>query len=106
MENFKDVLTKMPTVEGCERIELFEKDSSTPLAIIENKPGQAGSLAVYLKLLSEFGEITPSAAKAGLELFCEHTHDAQNNPEKHPNIDRLLFLVKKNATLSAVIIKK
>jgi hypothetical protein len=29
----------------------------------------------------------------GLELYAEHTLDAQANPGKHPNIDRLATLV-------------
>ena len=63
------------------------------VATIENKPGQTGSLAVYNHLGQIYGAITVDAAKKGLELYAEHTADAQAHPGKHPNIDRLLALV-------------
>jgi hypothetical protein len=34
-----------------------------------------------------------------MELYAEHTVDAQANPGKHPNIDRLIALVADGATL-------
>ncbi|MCB1890651.1 MAG: DUF2322 family protein, partial [Rhodocyclaceae bacterium] len=46
-----------------------------------------------------YGAITPDAARAGLELFAEHTDDARANPGKHPNVDRLLQLVGEGRTL-------
>mgnify|MGYP003441869920 CR=1 FL=1 len=60
------------------------------VASIENKPGQAGSLAVYNHLAQLYGAITPEAAKKGLDLYAEHTEDALAHPGKHPNIDRLI----------------
>lgn len=69
------------------------------MATIENKPGQAGSLAVYNHLAQTFGAITPEAAQRGLELYGEHTEDALANPGKHPNIDRLNHLIEGGATL-------
>jgi len=59
-------------------------------ATIKNKPGQAGSLAVYAALALRHGRIDAVAAREGLALFAEHTADAQAHPGRHPNIDRLL----------------
>ncbi|HQZ03448.1 MAG TPA: DUF2322 family protein [Thauera sp.] len=69
------------------------------VASIENKPGQAGSLAVYNHLAQLYGAITPEAAKKGLDLYAEHTEDALAHPGKHPNIDRLIGLVERGETL-------
>ena len=69
------------------------------VATIENKPGQAGSLAVYNHLAQLYGAISPDAAKKGLELYGEHTEDARSNPGKHPNIDRLIGLIERGETL-------
>jgi energy-coupling factor transporter ATP-binding protein EcfA2 len=43
---------------------------------LENKPGKAGSLAVYHALAARHGRIDAAAAQEGLELFAEHTADA------------------------------
>ena len=61
------------------------------VATLENKPGQAGSLALYAALATLYGgHITPAAASLGLEWYAEHTADAHAHPGKHPNIDRLV----------------
>lgn len=69
------------------------------VATIENKPGQAGSLAVYNHIAQLYGAISPEAARKGLELYAEHTEDARVYPGKHPNIDRLIGLIERNETL-------
>ena len=69
------------------------------VATIENKPGQAGSLAVYNHLAQIHGAITPDAATQGIEIFAEHGEDARLNPGKHPNIDRLIGLLERGETL-------
>jgi hypothetical protein len=71
------------------------------VARIENKPGQAGSLAVYAALADKHGAINAVAAQEGLHIYAEHTADAQNNPGKHPNIDRLIELLRDSQTLAA-----
>jgi hypothetical protein len=88
---FSDNLKQLPKVSHLAGLQLFDA-SGALLATIENKPGQTGSLAVYNHLAQLFGAITVEAAKKGLELYAEHTVDAQANPGKHPNIDRLLAL--------------
>lgn len=89
---FAENLKQLPKVSHLAALQLIDKDGSVA-ATIENKPGQAGSLAVYNHLAQLYGAITVEAAKKGLELYAEHTADAQAHPGKHPNIDRLSALV-------------
>ena len=96
---FADTLKTLPSVAHLSALELIDKDSGTRVHTIENKPGQAGSLAVYNHLAATFGAITPEAARHGLGLYGEHTNDALTNPGKHPNIDRLIGLAERGETL-------
>lgn len=87
---FADTLRELPPVSHLAALELLDGDGQV-VARIENKPGQAGSLAVYAALAGRHGgAITPAAAAEGLVLYAEHTADARQHPGKHPNIDRLL----------------
>ena len=88
---FADNLKQLPRISHLAAIQLLDGDG-TVAATIENKQGQAGSLAVYNHLGQIYGAITAEAARKGLELYAEHTEDARQNPGKHPNIDRLLAL--------------
>ena len=102
---FADNLKQIPGVEGIEKLELLD-ESGEIVATLENKPGKAGSLAVYNHLILRFQKINPAAAMAGLTLFAEHTNDAQDNPGKHPNIDRLRKVIEEGLSLSAKITRK
>lgn len=94
---FAEQLKQLPGVSHLAALEL--KDGDEVVATIENKPGHAGSLAVYNHLAQLYGAITPEAAIKGLELYAEHTEDARTNPGKHPNIDRLISLLQEPRTL-------
>lgn len=94
---FADNLKKLPGVAHLEAIRLL--DGEEVVASIEHKPGQVGSLALYNHLAQTWGAITPEAARAGLELYAEQAEDARANPGKHPNIDRLLGLVRDGRAL-------
>lgn len=88
--NFADRLKQLPSISHLAALHLLGAQGEV-LATIENKPGQAGSLAVYHALAAAHGgHITPAAAAQGLEWYAEHTADARAHPGKHPNIDRLL----------------
>ncbi len=87
---FADNLSGLPAVDHLARVELLEGD--TVVAVIENRPGSAGSVRVYAWLAQRFGCIDTAAATEGLRLYAEHSEDARDNPGKHPNIDRLLEL--------------
>jgi len=89
---FAENLKALPGVSHLEAIRLIDGEGNV-VTTIENKPGQTGSLSVYNHLGQIYGAITVDAAKKGLELYAEHTADAQVHPGKHPNIDRLLALV-------------
>lgn len=88
---FVDNLRQLPKISHLEAIDLLDADGSV-VASIENKPGQAGSLALYNHLAQIYGAITAEAAKKGLDLYAEHTEDARQHPGKHPNIDRLITI--------------
>lgn len=86
---FADNLKQLPSISQLTALEL-RNAAGELVATIENKPGKAGSLAVYHALAAQHGSINVAAAEQGLELFAEHTTDARAHPGKHPNIDRLL----------------
>lgn len=95
---FADNLKQLPKVSHLAALNLIDGAEAT-VATIENKPGQAGSLAVYNHLAQLYGAINAEAAKKGLELYAEHTEDARANPGKHPNIDRLLGIIERGEVL-------
>lgn len=95
---FADNLKLLPKVSHLAALNLLDTEGAT-VATIENKPGQAGSLAVYNHLAQLYGSINAEAAKKGLELYAEHTEDARQNPGKHPNIDRLIGIIERGEVL-------
>ena len=102
---FADNLKQIPVVESIEKIELLD-ESGKVVATLENKPGKAGSLAVYNHLILRYGRINVAAAMEGVTLFAEHTNDAEQNPGKHPNIDRLFRVIGEGLSLSAKFTRK
>ncbi len=101
--SFKDNLHQLPSIEGVERIDLFDT-SGAVVATIENQPGKQGSLAVYQYLKQGFGMLDAKAAEHGLAVFGEHTQDACNRPGAHPNIDRLLAIAAGGEALRIEVI--
>jgi hypothetical protein len=97
--NFAEQLAQLPTIDHLSALELLHGDEV--IGRIENKPGQAGSVRVYHALFQEFGAISDIAAQKALRIYAEHTLDAEQNPGKHPNIDRL-FPIAAGATPLAV----
>jgi hypothetical protein len=96
--SFADNLNALPKVGNIRSIELSTAHG-TVVAAIENRPGQAGSVAVYSYLIGKYGCIDGRAAVKGLKLYAEHAADARANPGKHPNIDRLLAIEGGGAAL-------
>jgi len=90
---FADNLKQLPPVAHLAALQLIDAAGQVS-ATIENKPGQAGSLAVYAALAAKHGSINPAAAEEGLGIYAEHTADARANPGKHPNIDRLIQVIE------------
>ena len=93
MQKFKDVLETLEDASHIKNIEFYNKDQEL-VGHIENKPGSMGSMKVYHHLWLVFGELNLDAAAEGLDLYSEHTEEAQNHPGKHPNIDRLLDIIE------------
>jgi len=86
--NFADRLKQLPSAAHLTSLQVLDAGGQV-VATLENKPGQAGSLALYAALAALYGgHITPAAASLGLEWYAEHTADAHAHPGKHPNIDR------------------
>lgn len=91
----------LPTLEGADHLQRIElTDAQGSVDTIENKPGSQGSVKVYFHLFQKHGCINTAAAKEGLKLYAEHTADAQLNPGKHPNIDRLLEVLESGQVLA------
>ena len=102
---FANNLKQIPAVDEIEKLDLFD-DNGSVVATLGNEPGKAGSLAVYNHLILRYQRINPAAAMAGLTLFAEHTNDAEKNPGKHPNIDRLFEVIEKNLSLGGKVTRK
>lgn len=105
MNCFAENLKTLPAIDDLQRLELYG-EGYEPEAIIENKPGQQGALAVYYKICVEFGGIGPQAARRALELFAEHVEDAKIHPGRHPNIDRLFVIIERGTYYSAKAIPR
>ncbi len=95
---FADNLKALPGISHLAALKLIDAADAV-VASVENRPGQAGSLAIYNHLAQLYGAIGPEAARKGLELYAEHTEDARAHPGKHPNIDRLIGLIERGETL-------
>ena len=96
---FAETLQQLPAITHLAALQLFNTAGEL-VATMENKPGKAGSLAVYAALVARHGSISVAAAQEGLTLFAEHTADARLHPGNHPNIDRLLDIIATGQSLS------
>jgi hypothetical protein len=104
MKKFSEILATLENSEHIQKIELAKADGANAGAI-ENKPGSQGSVKVYHHLFKKWGSINKDAAKDGLKIYAEHTVDAEENPGKHPNIDRLFEVIETGDTLNVSIIE-
>jgi hypothetical protein len=98
--NFAENLARLPSISHLARVELVNGDAV--VAVIENRPGSAGSVRVYAALARRYGRIDREAAGTGLLLYAEHTEDARRHPGKHPNIDRLLEIAAGGTPLRVI----
>ena len=99
---FSDPLKTLPEFAG-EKLVLTDA-AGVEVATIANAPGTAGSFRVYTYLAQQYGAINAEAAAEGLAIFAEHTEDATRYPGKHPNIDRLIDILRTGSPLNARII--
>jgi len=104
MVTFSEILNTLPVIDQIDTLELINDKGA--VEVIENRPGKAGSVAVYNALFQQFGRLNSAAAQKGLELYAEHTEDARLNPGKHPNIDRLFDLINRGDELQIKIISR
>lgn len=89
---FSGNIAALPEAQGS-RLKLFDEQGREAV-VIENAPGTAGSFRVYAALAAKHGAINAAAAQEGLLIYAEHTGDAQRNPVRHPNIDRLFEVLR------------
>lgn len=101
----ENLQTLKQSTDGIARLELYG-DGYEPEAVIENKPGSAGSVKVYFEVAVEFGGIGPKAAHKALELYAEHVADARAHPGRHPNIDRLFQIIDQDLYYSVKAIPR
>lgn len=102
---FADNLSQLPPVSHLEALHLTDA-SGHASGTIENKPGQAGSLAVYAALGAKHGAINVAAAEEGLAIYSEHTADARAFPGKHPNIDRLIKVIETGSGYTLTLVPR
>jgi len=102
MKNFNDILEELPNISHIKQIKLIN-NTGDKFEYILNKQGSHGSIKLYNHLFLVFGELNTNAAIEGLDLYCEHVEDAKHTPGKHPNIDRLLNIIKTKETLKIII---
>ncbi len=102
MKKFSDFLAELETTDQIQKIELMNPAGEI-VGLIENKPGSQGSIRVFNHLFKKWGSITKDAAKDGLKIYAEHAADAEENPGKHPNIDRLLNVIETAEVLTVSI---
>jgi hypothetical protein len=102
MKKFSDFLAELETTDQIQKIELLNA-AGVVVGLIENKPGSQGSVRVFNHLFKKWGSINKDAAKDGLKIYAEHTADAEENPGKHPNIDRLLNVIETGEVLTVSI---
>lgn len=103
MSTFADNLRTLPSVEHISRLELVDA-SGLQLGSIDNKPGSAGSVAVYHAVSRPNGWLDRDAAQLALQLYAEHTAAARAQPGAHPNIDRLFDLIAQDGMLMVRVV--
>jgi hypothetical protein len=103
MKNFSEILPTLAPIDNITALVLVDALGNF-VAQIDNKPGSAGSVRVYHHLFQQFGVINVASAKAGLELYAEHTEDAKLNLGEHPNIDRLLDVIETGTELGVKVL--
>ena len=102
MNLFQDILKQLPDVDHIKEIKILNQKGNQS-EIILNQPGSSGLIKIYNQLFLIFGELNTEAAIEGLNLYCEHVKDAEDNRGKHPNIDRLLDIIKSKETFKIEI---
>lgn len=103
MPGFAANLAGLPPVAHIARLELRDSTGQC-VGVIENRPGSAGSVAVYHAVTRPGGRLDRTAAQQALILYAEHVEDARAHPGRHPNIERLFALMATDAVLQVRIV--
>lgn len=105
MSRFADNLGNLPSIEQIARLELLDSTGAI-IGVIENRPGSAGSVAVYHAVAMPDGRLNRSAAEQAVQLYAEYVADAHAQPGKHPNIDRLFHIIDDDGCLIVRSLKR
>ncbi len=105
MQQFKQNLEKLPSVDHIQSLTLYDEEQSLPVTTIENKPGKSASVKIYHYLDSQFGAISVAAAEKGLALYAEYVQEAKEQVGSHPNIDLLFDIITRDRCLTVKTLK-
>ncbi len=106
MPNFKEYLRTLPPADHIEQISILDSAGHS-VAVIENRPGQAGSVRIYAAVaMRNYGMLNKVSAAHALELYAEHVYDARSHPGQHPNIDRLFEIINKDLVYRVEILAR
>ncbi|MFC0323521.1 DUF2322 family protein [Gallibacterium melopsittaci] len=104
--NFQQILMTLPPIDDIRQIDILSLQDEI-VHTIPAIPGKLGSLQVYNALAKKFAcQLNKESATQGLEWFAEHCIDASQHPGKHPNIDLLFAVIKKNQQLKLQVLHK
>lgn len=97
--DFKTILETLPAIDHLSGLSVY--DDHQEIHHIPAVEGKLGSLRVYHALAQQFnGKLDRTSAEKGIELFAEHSLDAQQHAGKHPNIDLLFKVIAQNLSLT------
>lgn len=100
--SFKKNIESLKHDSALKKILLYK--NSTKIGEIRNVEGEKNSLKIYSHILEfENGTIDVNGAEKALNLFSEYVEESKKTPGKHPNIDRLIEIIKTKVPIQAVI---
>lgn len=105
MASFADRLRELRPVDHIARLDLIDQQGQIA-GVIDNRPGSAGSVAVYHAVTLGDGRLDRAAAEQALDIYAEHVADARAQPGRHPNIDRLFQIIADDAVLQVRVIER
>ena len=95
MTTLDERIAHLPNVDGFKQMKLFGETGGAE-AVLDNMPGTHASFRIYYHVAIRWGGIGPKAAHEALELYGELAGEAEREPGKHPNIDRLFDVIARD----------
>ena len=101
MSEFEKQISQLPSTDEVVIMRMYDQ-SNTLISIVPNLNGLQGVVQVLSHIADSNGVISFQSVQESLPLWGEHVEDAKTNPQKHPNLSKLLALT----TGTAVTIQK